>query len=116
MGTRVVKATPKAASVTGLSPRQLEPVLFHTGAALTPDGVPPRHLMVADLHRIHRVRALYKSGGQPVTPATEDELVALLEELAGSGAFAREPAAAPTGDEADQESEPEAPADEGAPA
>ena len=50
-------------------------------------GVPARDLHGNDLARIVRVRALSASDGQPVEPATAEQLTALYEELLASGTF-----------------------------
>jgi hypothetical protein len=67
-----------------------------------PADVPLRDLDAADLCRVHRIRALRASGGEPVDAPTPVELEAIAAELAATGAWSREPT--PT-------REPAAPAD-----
>lgn len=82
-----------------------EPVLYHTGEP-APGNVPARDLTAADLHYLHRVKALAASGGEPVRPATSAQLAALRDDLAEHPAFRKtKPDVAPT-------EEPAAPAEE----
>ena len=65
-----------------------EPVVYFVGAAAGAD-VPGRHLNMADLARVHRIKALQASGGEPVAPATADELHVIAEQLVATGGFSR---------------------------
>jgi hypothetical protein len=61
-------------------------VLFHTGGPIY-GNAPARHLTAGDLAYLHRVNALFESGGDPVKPATPAALAKLAQELVASGAF-----------------------------
>jgi hypothetical protein len=77
-----------------------DPVIFHVPDSSARNDVPARDFNHADLEYLARVRALQASGGEPVTPATLDELEALADELVASGSFSRTPPPEPPADPA----------------
>lgn len=64
--------------------------LVYTGGGIPPADVPMRDLDEADLHRVHRVRSLLASGGEPVDAATAADLEAVAASLEATGAWSRE--------------------------
>lgn len=71
-----------------------EPVIHFVGEP-APGDVPQRDLNAADLAYIHRVRALQKSGGEPVDPARPMDMAAVANDLLATGAFSARAKAAP---------------------
>lgn len=64
-----------------------DPVLFHKEGATVDPNIPARDLTPADLSYLHKVRALQKSGGEPVDAASPADLESLAAELHDTGAF-----------------------------
>ncbi|HEY8637451.1 MAG TPA: hypothetical protein VIL81_09335 [Candidatus Limnocylindrales bacterium] len=64
-----------------------DPVLFFREGSTADPNIPARDLTAADLSYLHRVRALQKSGGEPVTAASPSEIEKLADELHDSGSY-----------------------------
>lgn len=82
----MAKKQPAPASMTGISLRSSEPVLFYTGGPVYGDA-PARDLTAGDLAYLWRVASLRESGGEPVGYAEPAHLEALAEQLVATGAF-----------------------------
>jgi hypothetical protein len=64
-------------------------VLFYTGGGPIYGDAPARDLTTADLVRLVRIAGLRASGGEPVKPATPEQLSEMAAGLEASGAFSR---------------------------